>query len=113
MMGEVRGSSPLPCSGRQRIMLGNDKAHRQAERRPRAATGYARPVPRRGNQMTPMYPKDLRPGDQIPSLEYGSLTIESVHSWDKRYPLEQLVETDRGRRSLNAEKIIWVKREDV
>ena len=61
--------------------------------------------------MIPMYPKDLMPGDQIQCLTYGLLTIESVIPWDERYPFSQMVETDRGRRDLTSNKVVWVKRE--
>jgi hypothetical protein len=53
-----------------------------------------------------LYPKDLQPGDQILSLEYGYLTVERVYPSDPRYPLSQLVDTNRGRRDLTATRIL-------
>ena len=50
------------------------------------------------------YPKDLKPGDKIPDLTYGSIIVERIWPFDPKYPRSQIIETNRGRRDMDPER---------
>ena len=55
---------------------------------------------------------NLQPGDKVFCINYGYVTVESVLPYNLKYPLSQLVETNRGRKDYRADRpILGVKRE--
>ncbi len=58
----------------------------------------------------PVRSKDLRPQDRILDMRYGYITVEKVFPFDPKYPNSQLVETDRGRRDFDPDRVLTVKR---
>jgi len=60
----------------------------------------------------PIRMKDIRVGDRYNDLTYGMLTVTKVYPFDPKYPRSQQFDTDRGRRDMDPERIMYVERAD-
>ncbi len=60
-------------------------------------------------QNSSKYPKDLLPGDKIFDKTYGYIKVEKVLPFDPKYPKSQLVETSRGRRDFDPDRILYIQ----
>jgi hypothetical protein len=60
-------------------------------------------------KVTPILATQIKPGDRYFDLHYGYLYVEKVYPFDPKYPRSQQIETDRGHRDLDADRIIYVE----